>query len=124
MLEWFNCYLCYSVAEKAEKVYEKLQNLAEMRVHINFFEFVIDPKSFSNTVNHIFLTSFLIKHNEATIYLRDEMPHIRPGRHSTGNGKGGKEGNRKSSQIILTITKSQWKELTKLLAIEKSTIQL
>ena len=120
----FNCYLCYSVAEKAEKVYENLQNLAEMRVHINFFEFVIDPKSFSNTVKHIFLTSFLVKRKEATIYLRDEIPHIKPGSHSTGNRKGGEERNRKSSQIILTITKGQWKELTELLGIEKSILQL
>ena len=52
------------------------------------------------------------------------MPHIKPGSHSTGNRKGGEERNRKSSQIILTITKGQWKELTELLGIEKSILQL
>jgi len=65
-----------------------------------------------------------VKRKEATIYLRDEMPHIKPGSHSTGNGKGAEERNRKSSQIILTITKGQWKELTELLGIEKSILQL
>ena len=43
---------------------------------------------------------------------------------TSGNGSG-KEGNRKSSQIMLRITKSQcWKELTELLRIEDSIIQL
>ena len=112
------------MSDLLKKVDKRLWKLAEKRVHINFFEFVIDPKSFSNTVKHIFLTSFLVKRKEATIYLRDEIPHIKPGSHSTGNGKGGEERNRKSSQIILTITKSQWKELTQLLGIEKSILQL
>ena len=80
-----------------------------------------------NVEKEHFLTSFLVKDNKATIYLRDEIPHIKPAsgaRHSTGNRSTSEERNGKSSQIILTITKSQWKELTELLRIEESIIQL
>ena len=111
------------MTDLVNKVEKKLKKLAKTRKEsINFFEFVIDPKSFSNTVKHIFLTSFLVKDNKATIYLKDEIPHIKPARH-TGSGSS-EEKNRKSSQMILTITKSQWRELTELLRIEESTIQL
>ena len=112
------------MTDLVKKVEKTLRKLTEKGAHINFFEFVIDPKSFSNTVKHIFLASFLVKDNKATIYLRDEIPYIKPARHTkTGNGSS-EEGNRKSSQLILTITKSQWKKLTELLRIEESTIQL
>jgi len=110
------------MTDLVNKVGKKLLKLAKRGESINFFEFVIDPKSFSNTVKHIFLTSFLVKDNKATIYIKDELPHIKPARH-TGSGSS-EEKNRKSSQMILTITKSQWRELIELLSIEESTIQL
>lgn len=83
---------------------------------------MIDPDSFSNTVKNIFLTSFIVKENEATIYIKNDLPHIKPERH-TKEEKRSKNA-LEQSQMILTITKKQWTELKELLDIKNKTIDL
>ena len=112
-----------SVTDQVKRVKEILKKKCKKaRSGISFFEFVIDPDSFSNTVKNIFLTSFIVKENEATIYIKNDLPHIKPERH-TKEEKRSKNA-LEQSQMILTITKKQWTELKELLDIKNKTIDL
>ena len=112
-----------SVTDQVKRVKEILKKKCKKASSgISFFEFVIDPDSFSNTVKNIFLTSFIVKENEATIYIKNDLPHIKPERH-TKEEKRSKNA-LEQSQMILTITKKQWTELKELLDIKNKTIDL
>ena len=112
-----------SVTDQVKRVKEILKKKCKKASSgISFFEFVIDPDSFSNTVKNIFLTSFIVKENEATIYIKNDLPHIKPERH-TKEEKRSKNAP-EQSQMILTITKKQWSELKELLDIKNKTIDL
>ena len=88
---------------------------------INLFEFTLDPGSFSNTVQRLFLTSFVVKKREATIYTKDGIPYIKPLKNDSSSGDG--EGPNQS-QLILNITKEQWIKLKETLNLEKPVIEL
>ncbi|XP_041644870.1 non-structural maintenance of chromosomes element 4 homolog A [Cheilinus undulatus] len=73
-----------------------------------YYEFVIDPSSFSRTVENIFHTSFLIRDGLARMYLDDDkLPCIAPVEESEEAAEGA--GSRK--QGIVSITPKIWKEL-------------
>ncbi|KAJ4948576.1 hypothetical protein JOQ06_020109 [Pogonophryne albipinna] len=75
---------------------------------ISYYEFVIDPKSFSRTVENIFHTSFLIRDGLARIYLDNyKLPSIAPV--EEGEVEAGGSSIRK--QCIVSISPKQWKEL-------------
>ena len=88
---------------------------------INLFEFTLDPRSFSNTVQRLFLTSFVVKKREVTIYTKDGIPYIKPLKNDSSSGDG--EGPNQS-QLILNITKEQWIKLKETLNLEKPVIEL
>jgi hypothetical protein len=45
---------------------------------INFFEFVVDPQSFSQTIENIFHFSFLIKDGQAGLKVENDTPFASP----------------------------------------------
>ena len=96
--------------------------MKERKGKINLFEFTLDPKSFSNTVQRLFLTSFVVKKREATIYTKDGIPYIKPLKDES-SGKSSGEGINQS-QLILNITKEQWTKLVETLELEKPVIEL
>ncbi|KAM3860929.1 non-structural maintenance of chromosomes element 4 homolog A-like [Diretmus argenteus] len=60
---------------------------------ISYYEFVIDPNSFSRTVENIFHTSFLIRDGVARMYLDDdELPCIAPVEEGAAGGAPVEEG--------------------------------
>ncbi|XP_034041398.1 non-structural maintenance of chromosomes element 4 homolog A [Thalassophryne amazonica] len=74
---------------------------------VSYFEFVIDPNSFSRTVENIFHTSFLIRDGFARIYLDEELPCIAPVEETEEEAGG--PCSRK--QCIISISPRSWKEL-------------
>ncbi|CAJ1067754.1 non-structural maintenance of chromosomes element 4 homolog A [Xyrichtys novacula] len=75
---------------------------------ISYYEFVIDPDSFSRTVENIFHTSFLIRDGLARMYLdEDKLPCIAPV--EEGEAEAAESSNRK--QGIVSINPKIWKEL-------------
>ncbi|CAL8285359.1 unnamed protein product [Arctogadus glacialis] len=87
---------------------------------ISYYEFVINPHSFSRTVENIFHTSFLVRDGLARMYLDDDkMPCIGPV--EDGMAGDGKASVRK--QCVISISLQGWRELRKDLDIQESMIQ-
>lgn len=75
---------------------------------ISYYEFVIDPNSFSRTVENIFHTSFLIRDGLARMYLDDfKLPCIEPIEEEAMED--GDSSSRK--QCIISFSPKMWKEL-------------
>ncbi|XP_034538563.1 non-structural maintenance of chromosomes element 4 homolog A [Notolabrus celidotus] len=87
---------------------------------ISYYEFVIDPNSFSRTVENIFHMSFLIRDGLARMYLDDsKLPCIAPV--EEGEVEAGALCSRK--QGIVSISPKIWKDLIKALDITDTMIQ-
>ncbi|TNM99862.1 hypothetical protein fugu_012895 [Takifugu bimaculatus] len=75
---------------------------------ISYYEFVIDPNSFSRTIENIFHTSFLIRDGLARMYLDDsKLPCIAPIEEAAVDN--GDSSSRK--QCIISLSPKLWKEL-------------
>ncbi|XP_063730389.1 non-structural maintenance of chromosomes element 4 homolog A-like isoform X2 [Eleginops maclovinus] len=87
---------------------------------IFYYEFVIDPNSFSRTVENIFHTSFLIRDGLARMYLNsDRLPCIAPV--EEGEVEAGGSSIRK--QCIVSISPKLWKEIKEAYDIRNELIQ-
>lgn len=87
---------------------------------ISYYEFVIDPSSFSRTVENIFHTSFLIRDGLARMYLdSNKLPCIAPV--EEGEAEAGGSGSRQ--QCIVSISPKIWKELIEAFDIRETMIQ-
>ncbi|KAM9847638.1 non-structural maintenance of chromosomes element 4 homolog A [Aulostomus maculatus] len=87
---------------------------------ISYYEFVIDPNSFSRTVENIFHTSFLIRDGLAQIYLDNaKLPCIAP----VEEGEGGDAGSSSRKQCIISVSPKTWKELIDAFDITDTMIQ-
>ncbi|XP_056148239.1 non-structural maintenance of chromosomes element 4 homolog A-like [Lampris incognitus] len=88
---------------------------------ISYYEFVIDPNSFSRTVKNIFHTSFLIRDGVAMMYLNDdELPCLAPV--VEGEAESAATGTRRRRQCIISISPKSWRELICLLDIREPLI--
>lgn len=85
---------------------------------ISYHEFVIDPNSFSRTVENIFHTSFLIRDGLARMYLDEYGPCIAPV--EEGEVENGGLCSRK--QCIISISPKSWRELKDALDIKEPMI--
>uniref|UniRef100_A0A8C7JAL4 Non-structural maintenance of chromosomes element 4 n=1 Tax=Oncorhynchus kisutch TaxID=8019 RepID=A0A8C7JAL4_ONCKI len=75
---------------------------------ISYYEFVIDPTSFSRSVENIFHTSFLVRDGLAKMYLDNhKLPCIAPV--EEGEVEAGGASNRQ--QCVISISPKSWKEL-------------
>ncbi|XP_041477818.1 non-structural maintenance of chromosomes element 4 homolog A-like isoform X1 [Lytechinus variegatus] len=87
---------------------------------ISYFDLVINPKSFSQTVENIFHLSFLLKDGHAKVYLDDDdLPVIvpcMPFNEDQGNGRVVKK------QVLVSIDMDQWKELIEVFDITEPLI--
>ncbi|KAF1375885.1 hypothetical protein PFLUV_G00224830 [Perca fluviatilis] len=87
---------------------------------ISYYEFVIDPNSFSRTVENIFHLSFLIRDGLARMYLdNDALPCIAP----VEEGEVDTGGSYSRKQCIVSISPKLWKELIEAFDIRDTMIQ-
>ncbi|KAJ3213657.1 Nitrogen permease regulator 2 [Dinochytrium kinnereticum] len=90
-----------------KSIAKKLKQLDE----INFFEFVINPESFGQSVENLFYVAFLIKDGTATINVaEDGQPYIRL------TSQGDDEDEESSSdlskkQVIFELTEATWRDI-------------
>lgn len=87
---------------------------------ISYYEFVIDPTSFSRSVENIFHTSFLVRDGLAKMYLDNhKLPCIAPV--EEGEVEAGGASNRQ--QCVISISPKSWKELIEAFDITEPLIQ-
>lgn len=85
---------------------------------ISYYEFVIDPSSFSRTVENMFHVSFLIRDGLARMYLDDDkLPCIAPAEEEM---EGAASASRR--QCVTSISIKTWKELIDVLKIKDTLI--
>ncbi|XP_010898719.1 non-structural maintenance of chromosomes element 4 homolog A isoform X2 [Esox lucius] len=86
---------------------------------ISYYDFVIDPTSFSRTVENIFHTSFLVRDGLARVYLdSDKLPCIAPV--EEGEVEAGAGSTRQ--QCVISINPKSWKEIIEVFEITESLI--
>ncbi|KAM9726831.1 non-structural maintenance of chromosomes element 4 homolog A isoform 1-T5 [Menidia menidia] len=87
---------------------------------ISYYEFVIDPNSFSRTVENIFHTSFLIRDGLARIHMdKDRLPCIEPVEEEDVDAAGSYS----RQQCIVSISPKTWRELIEVFEIKHSIIR-
>ncbi|OWF55260.1 non-structural maintenance of chromosomes element 4 homolog A-like [Mizuhopecten yessoensis] len=84
---------------------------------ICYFEFVLNPDSFGQTVENVFYASFLVRDGHARIYLDDDrLPLIEPISDEERNAETFDKMSK--HQAILSITPAEWKELVEVYKVE------
>ncbi|OWZ03199.1 hypothetical protein PHMEG_00025111, partial [Phytophthora megakarya] len=90
---------------------EILQNkMQERNDRHSLFDMVINPKSFTQTVENLFDTSFLVRNSSAEVGIDEDtgLPYLY-------NHEGREEDNLPpSSQSIISITPAQWQQIARM----------
>lgn len=87
---------------------------------ISYYEFVMDPTSFSRTVENMFHASFLIRDGLARMYLdNDKLPCIAP----VEEGEVEAGGASSRQQCVISISPKSWRELIDAFDITEPLIQ-
>uniref|UniRef100_A0A8C5R7J8 Non-structural maintenance of chromosomes element 4 n=1 Tax=Leptobrachium leishanense TaxID=445787 RepID=A0A8C5R7J8_9ANUR len=88
---------------------------------ISFFDFVIDPQSFSRTVENIFHVSFIIRDGFARIKLDDDkLPVIEPV--ATDSHEQVDKDNQPRYQGVISLSHEDWKEIVRTFEITEPLI--
>ncbi|XP_020508292.3 non-structural maintenance of chromosomes element 4 homolog A [Labrus bergylta] len=100
--------------------YLKDYHQADPTIPILYYEFVIDPNSFSRTVENIFHTSFLVRDGLARMYLDEaKLPSIAPVEEDEVEAGGSCA----RKQGLVSINQKIWKELINAFEITQAMIQ-
>ncbi|XP_054430577.1 EP300-interacting inhibitor of differentiation 3 [Pteronotus mesoamericanus] len=114
--------------EATEKEVERILGLLQTYFRkypdtpVSYFEFVIDPKSFSRTVENIFYVSFIIRDGFARIRLdEDRLPILEPiNINQVGEGNDPSSHGRKQGVISLSL--QDWKNIVATFEISEAMI--
>ncbi|XP_004625805.1 non-structural maintenance of chromosomes element 4 homolog A [Octodon degus] len=112
--------------EATEKEVERILGLLQTYFRedpdtpISFFDFVIDPHSFSRTVENMFHVSFIIRDGFARVRLdRDRLPVIEPAHEGT---EGIDHSTQVRNQAVLALSYRDWEEIVKTFEISEPLI--
>ena len=106
-----------------KSIYRQLKHCVEANdgEPINYFWFILDPTSFSNSVENMFHFSFLVKEDRAQVFMRNSLPMILP---LSGSAKlRTAEEKEEKKQAITALTVEHWEALVKAFKIEEAQIQ-
>lgn len=118
-----------STVSEIERIFEILKKIhkraLKIGVQIGFYEFVINPFSFSRTIENIFYVSFLIKDGYARISLNsDNLPIIEPTNDEDYNAADASKKKKSVNNIqsMISLTKAQWEEIKEVFNITTALI--
>jgi len=88
---------------------------------VSYFEFVIDPESFGNTVENMFHVSFLVKQRVCCLSVDDNLglPVLEP---VIGRGGGEDSDEHKKNQAVISISYQDWQDLKEALGVTEPAI--
>lgn len=113
---------------EVERIYSILKKYFKRSkgVPICLFEFIINPDSFSRTIENIFYLSFLVKDGYAKISLSsDNLPVVEPNLENEKMLNDKKLNNQRdvnNIQSVISLTKLEWQELIKVYNIDRPLI--
>ncbi|XP_040840656.1 EP300-interacting inhibitor of differentiation 3 [Ochotona curzoniae] len=114
--------------EATEKEVERILGLLQTYFQeypdtpVPYFEFVVDPNSFSRTVENIFHVSFIIRDGFARIRLdQDRLPILEP-ISTTQAGEEGDAGFHGRKQGIISLSLQEWKNIVATFEISEAMI--
>uniref|UniRef100_A0A2K5CG18 Non-structural maintenance of chromosomes element 4 n=2 Tax=Aotus nancymaae TaxID=37293 RepID=A0A2K5CG18_AOTNA len=114
--------------EATEKEVERILGLLQTYFRedpdtpMSFFDFVVDPHSFSRTVENIFHVSFIIRDGFARIRLdQDRLPIIEPVNINEEN-EGFEQNTQVRNQGIIALSYRDWEEIVKTFEISEPVI--
>lgn len=112
-----------STPKEVEHIEKEIVRLATDSEQVGFFEALVDPKSFTQTVENLFHTSFLIKEGKIGIKASDSDPilTVEKGTSGSTNSSNGAssnavaataaaDGNQKAKQSILSFTMETYRD--------------
>ncbi|XP_005401974.1 PREDICTED: non-structural maintenance of chromosomes element 4 homolog A [Chinchilla lanigera] len=112
--------------EATEKEVERILGLLQTYFRedpdtpISFFDFVVDPQSFSRTVENMFHVSFIIRDGFARVRLdRDRLPVIEPANEGT---EGIDHNTQVRNQSVIALSYRDWEEIVKTFEISEPLI--
>jgi len=87
---------------------------------VSYFEFVIDPDSFGNTVENMFHVSFLVKQRVCCLSVDDNLglPVLEP----VGGRGGGEDSEVAKNQAVISISYQDWVDLKEALGVTEAVI--
>ncbi|PVD31157.1 hypothetical protein C0Q70_10435 [Pomacea canaliculata] len=117
-----------ATTEEVEEILKNLWNLYENlneKSPICYFEFVVNPHSFGQTVENIFYVSFLARDGFIKIFLdEDGLPVIEPlDRENESRHDREPAENAARQQMVVAITPKEWKEIIKTFKITQPLIK-
>lgn len=94
---------------------------------ISYLDFVLDPKSFSKSIENMFHFSFLIKEGRAALELDDNghgLPYVRPVKikKSLADKESGRSGESRH-QAIISLDYDQWEDMIQQLELKEPMIK-
>ncbi|KAG1674750.1 Non-structural maintenance of chromosomes element 4 A [Nymphon striatum] len=110
-----------STTEEVERVLSVLHHVYKRNdaQPLCYFEFVVNPHSFGYTIENMFHVSFLVKDGFAEIFLdADKLPCIVPVLERDED----LSQPQKKRQVVMSITKAEWKEIIEVFKIEQAVI--
>lgn len=113
-----------STTKEVESVLKTLHQVYESngKCQICYFEFVVNPSSFGQTVENIFYVSFLAKDGYIRIFLdEDNLPVIEPVEPDERENQ--PDSHKARQQMVVAITPKEWKELVQTFQITEPLIK-
>ncbi|CAG8441781.1 6477_t:CDS:10 [Ambispora leptoticha] len=96
-----------------------IADFIQERQPINLFEFIINPESFSQTIENLFYLSFLVRDGQVSIDDEDGQPIITRCESATAEDY---ENGLIKKQVVLEMDMALWKQLIEVYEIKKSII--